>query len=428
MDAALPPDVDLPTVLASGAVRAAYQPIVDLATGEVVAFEALARGPEGTDLARPDQLFAAAESLDLVAELDWECRAAAVRGALAAGLGPEVALFVNVEPRALGASVPDHLRALLDEAAARLQVLVEITERALLDDPAALLARVRQIRELGWGIALDDVGAEPASLAVMPLLRPDVIKLDMALIRERTTAETATVMNAVLAQAEETGATVLAEGIEDLTHLRRAISLGAVVGQGWKFGRPGPLPAAVPTPASETAELLRRRQRIGRELSDTPYELLVRRRGEGRVVSRRMLLEMSNHLERKAADLSDAPVVLSTFQRDARFTPATAGRYAGLATRAAFVGAVAADFAAEPAPGVRGMAVGADHPLVDEWIVCVVSSHFAAALVAHEVEVDTCVDCPDDEGHHFAYHLVYEREVVLDVARRLFLEVTTRAA
>lgn len=62
MDAPSPPDVDLRTVIADGALRAAYQPIVDLFTEEVVAFEALPRGPQGTALARPDQLFGATEA------------------------------------------------------------------------------------------------------------------------------------------------------------------------------------------------------------------------------------------------------------------------------------------------------------------------------------------------------------------------------
>ena len=91
-------------------------------------------------------------------------------------------------------------------------------------------------------MALDDVGAEPASLAVMPFVHPDVVKLDLQLVQGRTTAEVARIVNAVRAQAERTGARILAEGIETRRHAETARTLGATVGQGWLYGRPGRLP------------------------------------------------------------------------------------------------------------------------------------------------------------------------------------------
>ena len=74
----------------------------------------------------------------------------------------------------------DDLLAIAGSAPGRLQVVVEITERALASRPAELLRTAERIRELGWAIALDDVGAETASLAFMALLRPEVVKLDLA--------------------------------------------------------------------------------------------------------------------------------------------------------------------------------------------------------------------------------------------------------
>ena len=78
-----------------------YQPIVDLCSGTVVGYEALARGAVGGPFERPDLLFAAAHEQGLTAELDWACRAAAFEGALAAGLRTPSTLFVNVEPDAI---------------------------------------------------------------------------------------------------------------------------------------------------------------------------------------------------------------------------------------------------------------------------------------------------------------------------------------
>src|SRR5690348_10066399 len=100
----------LDLALAADGIRAVYQPIVDVETGAVVAYEALARGPVGSDVERPDLLFGAARASRRLDEVDWACRAAAVRGALEAGL--EQTLFVNVEPESLGAPVPRDLEDL----------------------------------------------------------------------------------------------------------------------------------------------------------------------------------------------------------------------------------------------------------------------------------------------------------------------------
>ena len=91
-------DDELERILASGAVRSLYQPIVDLATGEHVGVEALARGPAGSALERPDALFDRARAVGRLADLDHACRAAAISGAAAAHLAAPWTLFVNTEP------------------------------------------------------------------------------------------------------------------------------------------------------------------------------------------------------------------------------------------------------------------------------------------------------------------------------------------
>jgi EAL domain-containing protein (putative c-di-GMP-specific phosphodiesterase class I) len=185
-----------------------------------------------------------------VAELDWACRAAAFTGAVGGGLGPPLTLFVNAEPVSLGVACPDDLKEAIELGKARLRVVVEVTERAVAGDPARLLATVAQAREAGWGVALDDVGAAPASLAVLPFVRPDLIKLDMRLLQGRTTVEAAHIVNTVRAQAERTDAVVIAEGIETIKHAREAVAAGATIGQGFLFGHPAPLPSAMPPPAA----------------------------------------------------------------------------------------------------------------------------------------------------------------------------------
>jgi len=232
----------LERLLAERAVRTVFQPLVSLDSGQVLGYEALSRGPAGTTLERPDLLFAAARRGRRLRDLDIACRAAALTAAKAAGLSEPYRLFINAEPEALEGWRPDPEHEYLP-----LTVVLELTERALTSQPAQLLQTVARVRALGWGIALDDVGADPASLALLPLVQPDVIKLDLALIQGRASAHIAAVVNAVHAEAERSGTVVLAEGIETEQHLRTARAFGATVGQGWYFGRPGPLPTPLPT-------------------------------------------------------------------------------------------------------------------------------------------------------------------------------------
>jgi EAL domain-containing protein (putative c-di-GMP-specific phosphodiesterase class I) len=180
------------SVLATG-IRSVYEPIVRLADRRTIAYEALARGPAGSPLERPDVLFATARREGLETALDWECRRAALRGALAGGLNPELALFVNVEPSSATSWVPEIGDPLLEEALGRFPLVVEVTERALANHATDLIPLAEDLRRRGARIALDDVGTDPRSLALMPFLRPDVIKLDLKLMHNSPSREIAEV-------------------------------------------------------------------------------------------------------------------------------------------------------------------------------------------------------------------------------------------
>jgi diguanylate cyclase (GGDEF)-like protein/PAS domain S-box-containing protein len=404
----------LDSALERSAIRSHYQPIVDIQTGEVLAYEALARGPQGSAVERPDLLFGAARSAGRLEELDWACRAAAVQGALEAGMQPQT-LFVNVEPDALVTDCPPHLIDLWRRAGDELRVIVEITERALTANPAKLLASVRAMRERGWGIALDDVGADTRSLALMPLLRPDVIKLDLRLVQEQPGGEIAEIVNAVNAEAERTGATILAEGIENEQHLSMARAMGARLAQGWHFGRPAPLPEAL------TDVPLHRRVPFAAPVpapsGATPYETVLQVR-DTRPADKRLLLAISRHLEQQARQLGAGAVVLSAFQTNERFTRATRRLYTGLAAETAFVAALGVDMDPEPAPGVRGALIEGGDALAGEWSIAVLGPHFSAALVA----LDLGDTGPEDE-RRFDYALTYDRDLAIEAAASLMRRV-----
>ncbi|WP_299959473.1 EAL domain-containing protein [uncultured Modestobacter sp.] len=411
------PPADVRAVIADRAVASLFQPIVELDSGRVVAYEALARGPEGP-LRAPDALFAAARAEGCLTELDQACRAAALRGAVRAGLLAPLTVFVNVEPDALDEAP---LEALFDRAGrvpGDLRVVLEITERALAARPAELLRTVARVRELGWAIALDDVGAESLSLAFMPLLRPDVVKLDLRLVQQRPGPAVAEIMNAVNAYAESTGALLLAEGIEDGHHLTMARALGATLGQGWLFGRPAPgavpghpvaalrLPAA--PPAGPPGELVS-------PFACLPAEVPVRE------APKALLIELSKQLERQAMRLGETCVVAAAFQEARHVTPATRLRYRDLVERVGFVAAIGEDLTAEPLPGLRGATLSAGDPVRGEWDIVVLSPHFSAALLARDLGDDG-----PDMDRRFAYALTYRRDTVVRAAQALLSRVAPR--
>jgi EAL domain-containing protein (putative c-di-GMP-specific phosphodiesterase class I) len=414
-----------PTGLPAGAkaittgLRSVYQPIVDLRNGSVVAYEALVRGPEGGEFEQPDPLFAAAREQGLTAELDWACRAAAFDGALAAGLSAPSTLFVNVEPDAVDAPCPPQFLNTMARARQGVRAVFEVTERALANKPAELLRVVEEIRGQGWGIALDDVGADWRSLALMPFIRPDVIKLDMHLVHAPLDTKGALVGEAVRAYAASSGAHILAEGIETEAHRQRALALGATFGQGWMFGRPGPLPEVFPKGIEPHPQFVVARQ----PLSDsTPVEAI-----EGftpmDMAEKADLFALSRTMERRALATTEPCVILSTFQTADHFVPATARLYSKLASRSAFVGAFGQRMSLEPAPGVRGASLPNNHRLLGEWVVIVVAPHYAGALIAQDLG-DHC----SDMQRRFRYAVITDRDLVLRAARPLMLRMSALQA
>ncbi len=403
-------EAELTTAL-DGGIRSVYQPIVRLSDRRVIAYEALARGPYASPLERPDEMFAAARRHGLETALDWECWRAALRGALRGGMNGDRALFVNVEPSSATSWVPEIDDPLLEQALRRFPLVVELTERALPNHTTDLIPLAEGLRRRGALIALDDVGTDPRSLALMPFLRPDVIKLDLRLMQNSPSAEIAEVVHAVNAEAERTGALILAEGIETEEQLRRALALGAAYGQGWLFGRPGemrpernPAGAGFPLPRAPAPRPSARR---------TPFEIVAAERPLRRA-DKGLLVQLSLSIERQTTNQGSAAVVISTFQEAHYFTDATARRYTTLAADAALVAALGVDMEPEPAPGVRGVHLDAGEPLHEEWNVIALGPHFGAAFVARDLGDDG----PDRE-RRFDFALTHDRDLVTEAARSM---------
>ena len=404
---------ELADVLAVGAVEAGFQPVVDLGTGSVVGWEALARGPRGSALERPDLLFAAARAAGRHNELDVLCQRNALQAALDAGVRAPCALFLNIEPDTSG-FLPLDLRELYARACAQMTVVVEITERALTQRPGALLAHIADMRAMGVSVALDDVGTDTDTLAMMSLLQPEVIKLDLALVQASPDGAIAEAVHAVTAQAERTGATILVEGVETLEQARVGHALGATLAQGWLYGRREVLIALPKEPLDP---------QVGHGRALDPRDLapveLMRDAREARPATRALLLAMTEHLERQAGLLGRTAVLVASFDRDPRVDETLRRRYADLGRQLAFCALIGRAPQADPElSGYGGLRLAGD--LSDaEWAIAVVGPHVASALVAHE-NGETAAD----GSPMYDYVLTDDRDLANAVASALTARVS----
>jgi EAL domain-containing protein (putative c-di-GMP-specific phosphodiesterase class I) len=356
-------------------VRTFYQPVFDLRDGSVVGYEALVRGQTGTDLESPEQLFAAARTADLVAEFDAALREAAVRGFDLNGSGP-FALFLNAAAEALGDAAEQI-------PSTRQTVVIEITEQALIANPDSLLHALTRFRTQGWGVAIDDVGADSRSLALMPLLYPDVIKLDLRRLQERTPEDIARIVGAVGAESERRQALVLAEGIDSEEQLAAARAFGAQLGQGFLLGEPAPLPGALPEPGRK----LRLTDSGGDLAGESPFRRVTnwKRPAHG---SRELAEATAGLIMRQALALGETAVVLAAFPDEDHLQPAQAEELRELAKSLAFVGALCAPQELADA-GVRTGRLAPDDALRGTWTVTALGPGLAACFVACESENGT---------------------------------------
>jgi len=211
-----------------------FQPIVSWRQKEIVAYEALVRTCE-PELARPDLLFSAAERLDMIIPMGRRIR----RGvAQLASTAPEsVSLFVNVHGGELADPELYDAESPLSRIADR--VVLEITERWSLDRFHDVGERIGALRNLGFRVAVDDLGAGYAGLTSFARLRPEIVKLDMSLIRgvhEDPTRQH--LIRSLNGACRDLGITVVAEGVETREERDTLIALGSDLLQGYLFSKP----------------------------------------------------------------------------------------------------------------------------------------------------------------------------------------------
>ncbi|HEU4704010.1 MAG TPA: EAL domain-containing protein [Conexibacter sp.] len=216
--------------LQAEAIVPVFQPVVSLADGRAIAYEALSRFP-GDPGHTPDRWFADAWQVDLGVPLEL----LSVRAAIDALplLPADAALCVNVSPETV--ATPG-FRAALGDAAHR--VIAEITEHRRLEE-ADFEQRLAPLRAAGGRVAIDDFGAGHASLSQVLAVSPDWIKLDMTLTQRLDESPVARALaSALVSFAAEVGIGVIAEGVERADQVRTLEALGIRYAQGYWLGRP----------------------------------------------------------------------------------------------------------------------------------------------------------------------------------------------
>ena len=213
----------------------AFQPIVDYPRRAIFAHEALVRSSE-PPLADPSQLFEAADRLGRVHDLGRRIRRQLSE--ILEDTPPDVVVFANLHPLDLadhdlyGASAP------LSGQARR--VVLEITERSSLHQIKDLRDRIRARRDLGYRIAVDDLGAGYAGLSSFSQLEPEIVKLDMSLVRgiDASPRKASLVRSIVTVCTNELGTQVVSEGVETEAERDTLLELGANLLQGYLFAAP----------------------------------------------------------------------------------------------------------------------------------------------------------------------------------------------
>lgn len=224
------------------AVTPVYQTVFDLRSGQPVGFEGLVRPAIGSGFRDAQSLFLAAEAAQRTVELDLVCIEAVAQGAKLPNT--ECYLAFNMSPRTLETEqfrVSDLLAILAPSGIAPNRVVLEITEREAIEDMARVQKNLERCRAAGIRIAADDVGAGNAGLRLLSEIRFDIVKIDLSLVQRGALRDSAlAVMRGIRDIGQQSGAVVVAEGIETADQLEVVRMLGLVAGQGFLLGMPSP--------------------------------------------------------------------------------------------------------------------------------------------------------------------------------------------
>ena len=238
----------LDRILEEGLITPLFQPIYDLTTGHIYGYEALSRGPENTELFTPDVLFPFAQAQGRLHELELLCRERAI--SRFAELQLPGLLFLNVSASLL--SSPDHQKgmtlAILKELGiSQSNIVIELSEQHPYDQNGLTHQSVEHYRQMGFQVAIDDLGAGYSGLRLWSELRPNIVKLDKHFIegidQDQVKRE---FVRSIINIAQRLRCSLIAEGIEHQQELDQLLELGVRYGQGFFLQRPNAQPFTEP--------------------------------------------------------------------------------------------------------------------------------------------------------------------------------------
>jgi EAL domain-containing protein (putative c-di-GMP-specific phosphodiesterase class I) len=235
---------ELSRLIAEGGVRTVFHPIVTLADPDSrgIGHEALTRVTRPTSFDSVEELFAFAEATDLLVDFERLCRSVAIR--TAPGLKSPGLLFLNASAPAV--LDPEWFRGRMDALLSRSgmtpkDVVVEVTERLAVGSHLGFPEALRKLKERGYRVAIDDMGAGHASLQSLADLEPDFLKFDISLVRDIDKSSIKRgLLETLRGLAEKMRARVIAEGVEREGERATLVSLGIELGQGFLFHREEP--------------------------------------------------------------------------------------------------------------------------------------------------------------------------------------------
>lgn len=222
-------------------IKLLAQPIIDVATKEVRAWEMLTRGPEGTALENPLQLFSVARQTGMLYDLEMIVLAKTLDQITSTGCTHEI--FINFTPITLGNSrfVRD-LKNIMQDYRGILpgQITFEVTERDSIEGIENFIYNIKVLRGMGFRIAVDDTGSGYASLNTISEIMPDVIKIDRSVIQNiDKNSVKESMLKGLLLVAKEAGSLVVAEGIESAEEASVLSRNNVDLAQGYFYARPG---------------------------------------------------------------------------------------------------------------------------------------------------------------------------------------------
>ncbi|MBU1413731.1 EAL domain-containing protein [Myxococcota bacterium] len=213
----------------------AYQPIVRAKDGSIFAYEALMRS-ESKTLPHPGAILSAAEHLDKLDDLGRRIRDLSPRPF--DGAGTDALLFLNLHPSDL--ADPQLLEASSYLAGFAKRTVLEITERATLENVPDVQKTITTLRSRGFRVAVDDLGSGYAGLNSFAQIEPEIVKLDMAIVRDVDTNVTKQkLMHSMVDLSHDMNILVVAEGVETRTERDKCVELGCDLLQGYHIARPG---------------------------------------------------------------------------------------------------------------------------------------------------------------------------------------------